>query len=330
MRLESLSTNRPARARFTGPHSIETERGLRLRAEKFIICTGGVSRPLAVPGFEFTSTHSDACRLTMVPPSMLVIGSGNTGVQIASVFHAFGTRVQLFERGPRLLPSEDESVAAAVKTAFCDSGVVVHERFGNITSFERTSSGVRMNYCRGGHDESVEATLAVVAVGWMADTGYLNAAAAGVDLDSSGNINVDQFLRTSAPHVFAAGDATGRLMVVPGALEDGFVAATNAVQGPTQPLRSRVTPVGSFTHPEYAQVGLTETKARETHDLVTTVVRFEAAVRPIIEGRTFGFCKLITDRKSCRILGCHVVGERAVEMRAHGAGYMMSTAAPGR
>ena len=125
---------------------------------------------------------------------------------------------------------------------------------------------------------------------------------------------MDQFLQTTAPHIFAAGDVTGRLMLVPGAIEDGFVAATNAIRGPTLPLPHRVTPSGSFTHPEYAEVGLTEAKARETHDVVTTLVPFEAAVRPIIEGRTFGFCKLVVDRGSCRILGCHVVGERAVEI----------------
>jgi len=102
--------------------------------------------------------------------------------------------------------------------------------------------------------------------------------------------------------------------VVPGAVEDGFVAATNAVRGPIHALRHRVSPSGSFTHPEYAQVGLTEEKARETHEIVTTVVPFDAIVRAIIEGRTFGFCKLVTDRESSRILGCHVVGERAVEI----------------
>ena len=101
-----------------------------------------------------------------------------------------------------------------------------------------------------------------MAAGWVADTADMNLGAAGVELDPRGNVRVDRFLQTTAAHIFAAGDVTGRLMLVPGAIEDGFVAATNAIQGPTLPLPHRVTPSGSFTHPEYAEVGLTEAEAR--------------------------------------------------------------------
>jgi len=127
-------------------------------------------------------------------------------------------------------------------------------------------------------------------------------------------VKVDGYLRTSAPHIFAAGDITGRLMLVPEAIQDGFEAATNAVRGPTMPLGDRVSPSGSFTDPEYAQVGLTEAKARQTHDVVTAVVHFDSTTRTIIDGYKFGFCKLLADRKTSRILGCHVIGERAVDI----------------
>ena len=301
-------------ARFVDQHTIETESGLRLQAEKIILCTGGVSRRLAVPGFEFTSTHSDAWSLTSVPPSMLVIGAGATGVQVASIFNAFGSRVQLFQPGPRILPTEDEDVSAAVAAAFRESGIVVHENFGTIESFEKTPTGVRMNFSKSGDRDSAEASLAVVAVGWLANTAGLNLAAAGVETDDRGFVKVDAYLRTSAPHIFAAGDVTGRLLLVPPAIQDGFVAATNAVRGPTMTTGDAVNPIGSFTDPEYAQVGLTEAQAREAHDVVVAIVHFDATTRTIIDGRTFGFCKLIVDRATCRILGCHVVGERAVEI----------------
>jgi pyruvate/2-oxoglutarate dehydrogenase complex dihydrolipoamide dehydrogenase (E3) component len=301
-------------ARFADPHTIETESGLRLQAEKIIICTGGVSRRLSVPGSEFTATHSDAWGLTSVPPSMLVIGGGATGAQVASIFNAFGSRVQLFQAGPRILPTEDEDVSAAVATAFRESGIVVSEDFGDIESFEKTPNGVRMTFSKDGARGSAEAALAVVAVGWVANTAGLSLATAGVEIDRRGFVRVDDYLRTSAPHIFAAGDITGRLMLVPQAIQDGFVAATNAVRGLTMTLGNQVSPIGSFTDPEYAQVGLTEAKARESHDVVAAVARFDSTTRTIIDGRTTGFCKLIVDRATYKILGCHVVGERAVEI----------------
>ena len=301
-------------ARFADLHTIETESGLRLQAEKIIICTGGVSRRLSVPGFELTATHSDAWGLTSVPPSMLVIGAGATGAQVASIFSAFGSRIQLFQAGPRILPTEDEDVSAVVAAAFRQSGIVVRENFGEIESFEKTPSGVRMIFAKDGVRDSAEAALAVVAVGWAANTTGLNLGAAGVETDHRGFVRVDAYLRTSAPHIFAAGDITGRLLLVPEAIHDGFVAATNAVRGATMTLGNRVSPIGSFTDPEYAQVGLTEAKAREKHDIVTAIVRFDSTTRTIIDGRTAGFCKLIVERATYKILGCHVVGERAIEI----------------
>ena len=301
-------------ARFADEHTIETKSGLRLRAEKIVICTGGVSRRLSVPGFELTNTHSDAWGLTSVPPSMLVVGAGATGVQVASIFNAFGSQIQLFQTGPRILPSEDEDVSAAVAAAFRSANIAVHENIGAIEGFEKTPSGVRMIFSRDGVRDSAEATLAVVAVGWVADTAGLSLAAASVETNHRGFVRVDEYLRTSTPHIFAAGDITGRLMLVPQAIRDGFVSATNAVRGPTMTIGNPVSPIGSFTDPEYAQVGLTEAKARKTHDVETAMMRFDSTTRTIIDGHKIGFCKLIVDRETHRILGCHVVGERAVEI----------------
>ena len=205
-------------------------------------------------------------------------------------------------------------MSAAVAAAFRRAGIAVREGFGTIESFEKTPSGVRMVFSKEDTRDSAEAALAFVAVGWVADSAGLNLARAGVETDARGYVRVDSSLRTSAPHVYAAGDITGRLMLVPQAIEGGLVAATNAVRGATTTPVDLVSPIGSFTDPEYAQVGLTEAKARETHDAVVAVVRFDETTRTIIDGRTAGFCKLIADRATCAILGCHVVGERAVEI----------------
>ena len=305
---------RAGAARFVNAHTLEAQNGLRLGAKKIIICTGGVSRRLPIPGFDLTSTHSDAWGLTMVPRSMLVVGAGATGAQVASIFNAFGTRVQLFEAGPRILAAEDEDVSEAAAVAFRASGMIVRENFGTIESFEKVTSRVRMNFTKEGRRESAEAELVVVAVGWTADLAGLNLAAARVELNERKFVEVDEYMQTSAPHIFAAGDITGRLMLVPQAIRGGFVAATNAVLGPTMPLGDNSGPTGSFTEPEYAQVGLTEAQARQTHDIVKSIINFDTTTRTIIDGRKFGFCKLIADRQTCRILGCHVIGERAIDI----------------
>jgi len=301
-------------ARFTDATTLETQSGLRLQSDKFIICTGGMSRRLSVPGFELTATHSDAWSLTSVPPAILVIGAGATGAQVASIFNAFGSRIQLFQAGPRILPTEDEDVSAAVAAAFRAAGITVHENFGEIESFEKTPAGVRMNFLKNGARGSAEASLVVVAIGWVSNAAGLDLAAAGVETDSRGFVRVDSYLKTSSPHIFAAGDVTGGLMLVPQAIQSAFVAATNSVRGASIKLENQVSPIGSFTDPEYAQVGLTEVQARKAHDVVTAIVHFDSTTRTIIDGRTTGFCKLIADRSTYKILGCHVVGERAVEI----------------
>ena len=300
--------------RFVDAQTIEDANGIRRQARSIVICTGGVSRKLNVPGGELAATHSDAWGLKSIPPSMIVIGAGATGAQVASIFNAFGSKVQLFHTGARILPTEDEDVSRSVAQAFRESGIDVHEKFGVIESFEQTPTGIRMFFRKNDQRESVEASLAVSAIGWVANTKGLDLVNAGVQTDSRGFIQVDQFLQTSAPNIFAAGDVTGRLLLVPQAIHDGFIAATNAVRGATMPLPTQVAPIGSFTDPEYAQVGLTETKARESHDVVVASINFDSTTRTIIDGRTYGFCKLVVDRSTRKILGCHVVGERAVEI----------------
>jgi pyruvate/2-oxoglutarate dehydrogenase complex dihydrolipoamide dehydrogenase (E3) component len=300
-------------ARFVDPNRVVSERGPPLRADKIIICTGGLSRRLQLPGFDLTHTHSDAWGLRSTPKSMLVVGAGATGVQVASIFNAFGSQVTLFEAAPRILMSEDEDVSAAVGAALRESGIEVLEQAGTIGRFDRCEVGVRM-VVRDERESVIEANLAVVAIGWVANTAELNLSAAGVALDERGYVRADGELRTTAPHIFAAGDVTGRLMVVHEATREAYLAATNAVLGKASALPPEVSPLGSFTDPEYASVGLSEAAARETREIVVATERFDSLPRPIIDGRPIGFCKLIADRQLHTILGCHIVGERAVEL----------------
>ena len=301
-------------ARFVAAHTIETGRGLRLRTDKIILSAGGTSRRLPIPGFEFTSTHSDAWSLDRNSAVDDCCRSRSDGR--AGGVHLPGLRLTspAVSSRSRILPTEDEDVSTVVTTAFRESGMVVRENFGTIESFEKTASGVRMTFTKDGARDSAEGRPCGCGhrVGGQHSRSELPAA--GVETNARGYVQVDSYLQTSAPNVFAAGDITGRLMLVPQGVHDGFVAATNAVQGATMTVGDQVSPIGSFTEPEYAQVGITEAKARETHDVVVSIVRFDETVRTIIDGRTTGFCKLIVNRATGKILGCHVVGERAVEI----------------
>ena len=192
--------------------------------------------------------------------------------------------------------------------------VEVLEAAGTIERFERCQAGVGMVHARDEAESVIEASIAVVAIGWVANTAELNLSAAGVALDERGYIRADAELRTTAPHIFAAGDVTGRLMVVHEATREAYLAATNAVLGKASALPPEVSPLGSFTDPEYASVGLTEAAAGATHEIIVATQRFDSLPRPIIDGRPTGFCKLIADRRLHTILGCHIVGERAVEL----------------
>lgn len=302
------------RTRFLDGGRVQTDSGLTVAADTFIVCTGGISKTLPIPGFEFTSTHSDAWDLTAVPTSMIVVGAGATGLQVASVFHAFGTRVHLLEVGPRLLPTADADVATALADRFDAMGIDVRVAFGSVESFERTESGVAIHMISGAGRSALEADLVVVAVGWTTDISALHLDSAGVETTERGFIGVDEYQRTSNPNVFAAGDVTGRVMLASEAIRDGYIAATNAVRGPSVVNAPHPVPSGSFTDPEYASVGLTEEEARRDREIHCTVLDYRDCTRPIIDGQTFGFCKMVVDVATSELLGCHIVGDRAVDI----------------
>ncbi len=296
--------------RFADAHRISSADGSVLAGERIVICTGGVSRTMDVPGTALTVTPAAAFTLKAVPKSLVVIGAGATGAQVASIFNAFGSSITLCQGASRIVPTEDADVSAEVARAFREDGMDVREGC-RIVGLEKTPAGVLVKLAGG---DAIEAEFAVCAIGWMADAGALNLAAAGVHTDRRGFIEVDEFRRTSKAHVYAAGDILGRSMLVPQAVRDGFVAGNNAASTDAVSVPADAEPIGSFTDPEYAKVGFTEEEARATHDVLIARASYAETTRPIVDGRTRGFCKLVVDRDSSEILGCHIVGERAVEV----------------
>jgi dihydrolipoamide dehydrogenase len=310
-------------ARFVDGHTLELPDGTRLEGEKFILCLGGHARRLDFPGSEHALTHSDVWALQELPRSVAVVGAAATGCQLASIFDAFGAQVALLEVAPRILATEDEAVSAVIGQAFAGRGMVVETGIGGVDRIDKVDEGLRLTYRAGEEQRTLTADAVILAVGWIGNVEGLNLPAADVRVER-GYVWVDDHFRTSAPHIFAAGDVTGRMMLVQSAGYEARVAAENAVLGAGQRYRHHIVPHGGFTDPEYGSVGQTEAQARQGQECVVATVPYGDMDRAVIDGRTEGFCKLVVSAESHRILGVHVVGEQALEVVQLVAGAMAS------
>ena len=306
--------------RFIDPHTITLgDSGETLEARRFIICAGGRARRLSFPGAEHTLTHSDVWTLKELPHRLAIIGAAATGCQLASVMNTFGSDVTLFDTASHILSSEDEAITVALQTGFTARGIHIETGIGSVERVEKDGAGLRLVYKRDGVEQAHEADAVIVAVGWPGNVDALNLAAAGVKTERSYIVS-DDCLRTTAPHIFAAGDIDGRMMLVQSAGYEARVAAENAVNDlrgddRMHTYRPLIVPHGGFTEPEYGSVGLTEKKARESgRDVVVGLASMVNLDRAVIDGYTDGFCKLVVDRGTRHVLGAHVVGEQAVEI----------------
>jgi pyruvate/2-oxoglutarate dehydrogenase complex dihydrolipoamide dehydrogenase (E3) component len=296
---------------FTGPHTMAASNGRGWSADRIILAVGGHAFRLPIPGAEFALTYEDILSLPSLPERVAVVGGADTGCQIASIFQDFGATVTVFEAGPVLVPAADPAVSAELSRSFTAQGMTVATDT-LVEALSQADSGISIDYRgRAGRDRMV-ADVVFFAVGWPANISGLNVDAAGIQV-GRGTIPVDDYLRTNVGHIFAAGDITGHSMLVQTARAEGRIAARNAVLGPARQATYDVVPSGSFTDPEYGRVGLTQPQAAEQHDIVTGIARYDDLVRPVADGRSEGFCKLIADRDSHTILGAHVVGEYSAE-----------------
>jgi pyruvate/2-oxoglutarate dehydrogenase complex dihydrolipoamide dehydrogenase (E3) component len=253
-----------------------------------------------------------------------VIGGADTGCQIASILADFGVRVTIFEAAASLIASADPAVSAGLTQAYKARGITVRTST-RVSELEPRGAQVTVRYTGVGGgvgvgtehsgDAAGSAAFGAVfaAIGWPANTAGLGLSTAGVQGGRSA-IPVDACLRTNVPHIFAAGDVNGHARLVQVARAEGRSAARNAVGGPYSQASYRVVPSGSFTDPEYGQVGLTETVAARVHDIVTATADYRNLLRPVADGRPDGFCKLIADRRDRTILGGHVLGEYSAEI----------------
>lgn len=303
------------RARFADEHTLVLDSGRHIRAENILVCVGGHSRRLPIPGAELATVPEDVLSLAELPRRVAVIGAGNTGAQLVTVFRSFGSDVTLLDVAPRVLVASDARISEAIAASLTDHGVDVRTGIDTVERIDRTDEGsLALTWRETDGSHSLEVDVVIMATGWPADVEDLGLENAGVDIERSA-IPVDRYFRTIVPHILAVGDANGRDMLVQAAQFEGEAAAENAVLGANRRTPHHLLPAGGFTDPDYAGVGLTEEQARDRDpSCVVATVDFADLDRAVIDDRERGFLMLIADRRRELILGAHAVGENAVEV----------------
>jgi pyruvate/2-oxoglutarate dehydrogenase complex dihydrolipoamide dehydrogenase (E3) component len=303
------------RARFIDAHTVELDSGRQLSADNILVCVGGHSRRLPIPGAELATVPEHVLGLPELPARLAVIGGGNTGAQLVTIFSSFGSRVTLLDVAPRILMASDAAISAAVSAAFREQGTRVDTGIDTVESLVRQPDGsILLTWRVAGEPVSDTFDAVIMATGWPADVDDLGLASAGVTTVRSA-IPVDQYYRSEVSHIFAVGDANGRDMLVQAAQFEGEAAAENAVLGTNRRTPHHLLPAGGFTDPDYAGVGLTEAEARARDPLcVVAMVPYSSLDRAVIDDRERGFLMLISDRRRELILGAHAVGENAIEV----------------
>jgi pyruvate/2-oxoglutarate dehydrogenase complex dihydrolipoamide dehydrogenase (E3) component len=280
----------------------------KIRARHIVLATG--SRPAVPPirGLENVPylTNESVFELTELPPSLVVLGGGAVGVELAQAFALLGSKVTLIESESRLLRSEDEEIAELLAQRLRRDGVVIHTA-ATVQQVVKVDDVVLLTTSQG----TITGHALLVAAGRRANTDTMQLERAGVAHDEDG-VHVDRYLRTSVKHIWAVGDVTGAPRFTHVADYQARLVLRNALFPGRSAADYTTVPWAIYTQPELAHVGLTEKQAREQHGDRVRVWRKPLAEldRAIADGQTEGLLKIITDPKG-KILGAHMLGAQA-------------------
>lgn len=299
-------------ARFVDKSTLEIADGRQFSADKIIIAVGGKPRKLSIPGNEYALSFHDLWSMKELPERVTVVGGSATGCQLASILIDFGAKVDVIEFADRLTPPSDVDISRRLEAAFKKRGMNVLTGTG-CDSIEKKDGHLKVSYTSGDEKGSLETDAVFLMVGWPANLSGLNLEATGVELNGP-YIKVDDYLQTNVPEILVAGDANGVSMFVQSAAHQAKVAAHNAVSKDKKKYNPKAIATGSFTEPEYGSVGMTEAQAKKEHDCLVEVIDYSSLPRAIMDGRPDGFCKLIVDQQSRKLLGAHVLGSYSAEV----------------
>lgn len=302
-----------AKAALKDAHTVVAD-GEEYTARNIIIATGSETKMLPVPGMELEGvlTSREMLDIDHVPARLCVIGAGVIGIEFASIFSRLGSQVTMVEFAREILPPLDSDVAKRLRQSLSKSGIGINLNAG-VTAIEKGADGLVVGYEQKGKACETVADTVLVAVGRAPRVEGLGLDAAGVDYSRRG-ITVDDNMQTSVPGLYAIGDVNARCMLAHAATFQG-IHALHHISGEASDIRLDVIPAAVFCHPEAAMVGLTEEQCKaQGMDVKVGKAFFRANGKALSMGEPDGFVKLLSDKESGRIMGCHLFGPHAADL----------------
>jgi dihydrolipoamide dehydrogenase len=281
------------------------------QAKAIVLATGSVEMP--IPGVDFSDRVIDtwgAWSLPEMPKALVVAGAGASGSEIASGYARLGVQVTLIEMLEQVLPLEDKDMARVVERQFKKDGieVMLNTKVEGVTE-QKTGVKVKAG------DQEMKADYLAIAGGRRPDTDPLNLDAAGVKTNDRGQIEVDEWQRTSAEGIYAIGDLVRGPALAHKASEEGVIAVEHAAGHPTEPMNVDLVPGATFCHPQVASVGMTEEQAKETgRQIKVGKFKLGGAGASVVYDDRAGLVKVVGDPEYGEILGAHIVGNIACDM----------------
>jgi dihydrolipoamide dehydrogenase len=318
--------------RLAGPGRVEvTADGGKqiIETKNVVLATGSEARmlPGLKPDARRIMTNVEILDLPEVPKSLAILGAGAVGVEFASCFQRFGSKVSIFEMLPRIVPVEDEEVSKELARVFKKSGIRI-ETGARVDNVENVGSGVRFQVTLAdGKVEAVAADALLVAIGRKPNTENIGLEGTGVELDR-GFVKVDPYQRTGEPGVYAIGDiVAGTPQLAHVATAEGMVAIGHIAGKPVVPVNKERIPGATYTEPGIGSVGLTEAQARaKGYKIRVGKFPFLANSKASILGQHDGFVKIVAGEEYGEVLGMHIIGPQAFELIGEGVLAMESEA----
>ena len=306
---------------FTDPHTIMVQVNdgtvVELQFDQAIIATGAVARTL--PGVTVggrVMTYEQLLMQEELPKSLVVAGSGAVGVELASIFASFGSKVTIVESLNRLVPAEDEVVSKELARAFRRRGIAVLTAT-DVQGVDQTGDSVlvRTVPASGGVGAVIEADALLLALGFTPKTTGFGLTETGVALDDRGFIEVDDMMRTNVPHICAIGDVTGKLMLAHVASAQGIIAAETLSGLAPAPLDYQLMPRATYCEPQIASIGLTVAQAQASgHEITVSRFPLSANAKAQALAQASGFVMLVADTEHNELVGAHLIGPGVTEL----------------